>query len=1101
MGFRLAYPQRGNVFLDVLPPAMSTPSNVVEQTTNSLTVTYNILPVYPAVTVPAYTNVYHTDNLLYTLDGAVSISNRITTNQVLTTVTNVFSIGGSDITVTGTVGRTTSNLYQDATSVTLVTNTAVAPTPQYFQHTNYVLGVTSIVQVTTSREYLPLAVIGGTTNYSTGASLVQNSTFTSSLDGWSAFDENGNTTDDIFWSLGRAAVRGTGTIQQVVSGLTIGERYVFSLNASAANASIVTTYKYGDTTSTLTGSGIAATSLTAAANSLVITISSSTIATNQTVFYDDVSLRPAITNRFVDTAVTTLTATAQSFTTPYASIASATTNQAFSITTNIYNLTTFSVARSNMPPDGPYFAEVLTYSGSSPTNATQSRTLAKGQVTIENSIWSVTNYAGYTNYPGPWDYLLQDGSRPMAGNFNAGGYGVTNIGSPYIGFQDGTYISPSNVALWNSFIQGTSVALTVSTEFDGNVTGVWNNLTLRKNVLDEMQFLDLTTTPTGTPSIGRMVWDADRETIQVGLDAALDLDIGQQQFALVKNAESVTISNGVVVYLSGASGDKATVKIASYSNDFLSARTMGIAAEDIGPNGVGYIVTRGPVYNQNTAAFTAGAVLYLGAYGNLTTNRPAAPLHGVFIGVAEKINSNAGVIYVAIQNGFELDELHDVNIAAPATNDLLIYNGTVWTNYARTNLSAAYLPLAGGTMSGNINMDEYSITNISGIGPFGSETSVIEIEGGVMAGPWTFTSQPTIPGYLTSTGAAATYLPLAGGTMTGPINMSGELLTGTGGKQIDFDVGEFTGAWSFNSQPTIPGYINTNNLSTIAGSGLAVSNNQLVVTNVAGTFESLTGNQFSLGNSSVTNISVTATGAFVAARVTGTSSIGDFSYGASQQGLIIGSANIQSNSVGSKQIGAFSGVANIEYNSYANIQRGVVSGGGNATIQENTFGASQIGYFLGNATIGITTSSVANNAHGALQIGTLYGTAVNEAKGAIQIMGDISSDFGNYYTTENARGSLLVGPGTNSVAYSVKAAGGFYGNASGLTNFPSSILTVSAGNANYWRITTAPTGATASGSSGQLAVSGTNLYIYSPNALGVGTARASPSSYRFSRLA
>ena len=102
-------------------------------------------------------------------------------------------------------------------------------------------------------------------------------------------------------------------------------------------------------------------------------------------------------------------------------------------------------------------------------------------------------------------------------------------------------------------------------------------------------------------------------------------------------------------------------------------------------------------------------------------------------------------------------------------------------------------------------------------------------------------------------------------------------------------------------------------------------------------------------------------------------------------------------------------------------------------------------------------------------------------------MGSLPNE--RYLTTTNARGSILLGPGTNDVAYSVKAAGGFYGNAANLTNFPSSLLTVSAGNANYWRITTAPTGATASGSSGQMAVSGTNLYIYSPNALGTGTAR------------
>jgi len=53
----------------------------------------------------------------------------------------------------------------------------------------------------------------------------------------------------------------------------------------------------------------------------------------------------------------------------------------------------------------------------------------------------------------------------------------------------------------------------------------------------------------------------------------------------------------------------------------------------------------------------------------------------------------------------------------------------------------------------------------------------------------------------------------------------------------------------------------------------------------------------------------------------------------------------------------------------------------------------------------------------------------------------------------------------------------------------SSFLSVSAAQAGYWRITTAPTGATAFGSSGQMAVSGTNLFIYSENALGTGTGR------------
>ena len=199
--------------------------------------------------------------------------------------------------------------------------------------------------------------------------------------------------------------------------------------------------------------------------------------------------------------------------------------------------------------------------------------------------------------------------------------------------------------------------------------------------------------------------------------------------------------------------------------------------------------------------------------------------------------------------------------------------------------------------------------------------------------------------------------------------------------------------------------------------------------------------RFVVGNGALTNIAANAVGAFQAASISGIATIGDGARGASQQGDISGTATIGQLAYGASQQGRISGTANI----------------GTAAL-----GAMQIGY--------LPSGSTANN----------------NGAGAIQLMGDTA---GSYLTTGAAEGSILLGPGTNSVAYSVKAAGGFYGNAAGLTNFPSSLLRVSAANANYYRITTAPTGATAYGESGQIAVTGTNIYIYSANALGTGTGR------------
>jgi hypothetical protein len=62
-------------------------------------------------------------------------------------------------------------------------------------------------------------------------------------------------------------------------------------------------------------------------------------------------------------------------------------------------------------------------------------------------------------------------------------------------------------------------------------------------------------------------------------------------------------------------------------------------------------------------------------------------------------------------------------------------------------------------------------------------------------------------------------------------------------------------------------------------------------------------------------------------------------------------------------------------------------------------------------------------------------------------------------------------------------------NASIMTNFPSTLLTIQGANANYWRITSIPTGATASGSSGQIAAKDTNVYFYVTNFEGTGTGR------------
>ena len=150
----------------------------------------------------------------------------------------------------------------------------------------------------------------------------------------------------------------------------------------------------------------------------------------------------------------------------------------------------------------------------------------------------------------------------------------------------------------------------------------------------------------------------------------------------VKNAEATTLTTGTVVYLFGATGDHATVKRADNDSDSTSSKTVGIVSADILPNENGVVVTQGYVDGIDLdPGYASGDVLWLGEDGGFTKTKPSAPEHLVFIGVVVRATNN-GIIYVSTQNGYELDELHNVSITTPADKDALIYDAAtgLWKN-------------------------------------------------------------------------------------------------------------------------------------------------------------------------------------------------------------------------------------------------------------------------------------------------------------------------------------------------------------------------------------------------------------------------------------
>jgi hypothetical protein len=161
----------------------------------------------------------------------------------------------------------------------------------------------------------------------------------------------------------------------------------------------------------------------------------------------------------------------------------------------------------------------------------------------------------------------------------------------------------------------------------------------------------------------------------------------------VRNAESNTLTTGTCVYLFGATGDHATVKRADNDSDATSSKTVGVIGANIAASENGPVITRGYIDGIDlSTGYTAGDVLWLGEDGAFTKTKPSAPEHLVFIGVVVRATNN-GIIYVATQNGYEIDELHDVSITTPASGQILEYNGSLWVNRntVRDNMIRFYM--------------------------------------------------------------------------------------------------------------------------------------------------------------------------------------------------------------------------------------------------------------------------------------------------------------------------------------------------------------------------------------------------------------------------
>jgi hypothetical protein len=150
----------------------------------------------------------------------------------------------------------------------------------------------------------------------------------------------------------------------------------------------------------------------------------------------------------------------------------------------------------------------------------------------------------------------------------------------------------------------------------------------------------------------------------------------------VKNGEGNTIYKGQPVYIKGADGSNIIIGLASNTGEATSSKTLGLVVQNsLANNAFGTVITEGLLQGFDASSANAGDPIWLGPTGSLIyglANKPYAPDHLVYLGVVTRAQNN-GELFVKVQNGYELDELHDVNVTGVSSGQFLFRNNNLWS--------------------------------------------------------------------------------------------------------------------------------------------------------------------------------------------------------------------------------------------------------------------------------------------------------------------------------------------------------------------------------------------------------------------------------------
>jgi hypothetical protein len=264
-------------------------------------------------------------------------------------------------------------------------------------------------------------------------------------------------------------------------------------------------------------------------------------------------------------------------------------------------------------------------------------------------------------------------------------------------------------------------AVTINGESTFNDVSTFNSPITCNGVIDANGAIQFSTSY--TPSVvsdGLTYWDSTDRTLATVLDATngVRLQHGQELHIRAVNKAGVGVTNGQVVYLSGAQGNRPKFALAK-ADAYATSKVIGVATQDIANNAEGFVTIFGIVRDVNTSGFSDGADLYLSATtaGAMTTTPPASPYLSEPIGKALNSTTNGSILVrsstqtFGISTGYTTFESDGTMVAK---GDATTYNDIQYS-ISNAKVPAANAP-TWSTFLGNLSEYTFAINDYVDLG-------------------------------------------------------------------------------------------------------------------------------------------------------------------------------------------------------------------------------------------------------------------------------------------------------------------------------------------------------------------------------------------------